>query len=113
MISYMDMGSSQKLFYYLFDRNTLKTKFKNRYQSRKVTYNVISSSYRIARKLKRLVTKNNNWKVIQGGLMTNMKYSNHYSKWHDHRDLNYVDFMKRKFKRTFGEYLPSIRILWF
>lgn len=36
-----------------------------------------------------------------------MGYFSHYSKWHNHNDPNYVKYIKRKFKRSFSDYLPA------
>ncbi|GAA0378637.1 class I SAM-dependent methyltransferase [Paenibacillus motobuensis] len=35
-----------------------------------------------------------------------MGYFNHYSKWHNHKDPQYVEYMKKKFSRIFEGYLP-------
>lgn len=35
-----------------------------------------------------------------------MSYISHYSKWHNHNDPVYVEYMIRKFEKAFGDYLP-------
>ena len=36
-----------------------------------------------------------------------MGYYNHYSKWHNHRDAIYVNYMKARFRRVFEGHLPE------
>lgn len=36
-----------------------------------------------------------------------MRYYSHYSKWHNHQDQNYVEYMKKKFRHTFDQHLPQ------